>query len=152
MHLHHYLCSIFSFRNAQPFPLIAVVGSTWWRLVHWCAPDQEREIRLSFKSGHPAQFKTTRGSLEGVSWIHPFLLPGVWKRHAREIYSLYLQDAFEDATNYNLISENCLCTSKNNRVSWALHHRFLSIAAGCSWKPVMQKVSTAGSRWEGWTA
>ena len=23
------------------------------------------------------------------------------------------------------------------------------IAAGCSWKPVMQKVSTAGSRWEG---
>ena len=48
--------------------------------------------------------------------------------------------------------KTAFCTLKNNRVSWALHHRFLSIAAGCSWKPVMQKVSTAGSRWEGWTA
>ena len=40
--------------------------------------------------------------------------------------------------------------------SWVclLHYNEIarSIAAGCSWKPVMQKVSTAGSRWEGWTA
>lgn len=71
-----------------------------------------------------------------------------------------------------VISENCLCISRTLESlqisvmafcskSWVclLHYNEiarnvwkLSIAAGCNWKPVMQKVSTAGSRWEGWTA
>ena len=98
-------------------------------------PDQEREIRLSFKSGHPAQFKTTPGSLDKI-WSDygdgEFIscregLLDSSQTCCRQIYRMHTcKMHLRMRQTITMISENCLCISRT------LESLRISIIAFCS--------------------